>query len=137
MIAAERVNWRIPILAIAATAALTPITGNLYAALAVVIASALLLIIARRYGPVAGAVPRSRWQYAPAASAAVLLVLVVLTWGAAVLLAPIGIGLTIMALRRTPNWRHPLVILGVVGNGFFAAAFVAALVTLAYDAVVT
>lgn len=125
------------LLAVAATAALTPVTRNLYSALAVVTASALLLMIARHFGPVAGAMPRSRWGYVPAASAAVLLVLVVLTWGAAVLLAPIGIGLTIMALRRTPNWRHPLVVLGVVGNGFFAAAFVAALVTLSYDAVVS
>lgn len=125
------------LVAVAATAALTPITGNLYAALAVVTVSALLLMIAHYYGAAAGAAPRSRWRYVPAVSAAALLVLVVLTWGAAVLLAPIGVALTIMALRRTPNWRHPLVVLGVVGNGFFAATFIAALVTLAYDAVVT
>lgn len=85
----------------------------------------------------AGVSPHSRWRYVPSASAAMLLVLVILTWGAAVLLAPIGIALTIMALKRVFNWRHPLVVLGVVGNGLFAATFLATLVTLAYDAVVT
>jgi hypothetical protein len=103
-----------------------------YTALGVVLATGLILWAARKGHVRVGS--GKHWRSIPLVTALVLLVLVALTFGAAVLLAPIGVGLTIVALRRLPTWRDPVVLLGVLGNGLIALAFLATLAIVAYDA---
>ena len=56
------------------------------------------------------------------------------TWVAAIVLPPIGVILTVAALRRLPTWRDPILLVGAVANGFLALGFLATLAIIAHDA---
>jgi hypothetical protein len=74
---------------------------------------------------------RSEWVHVPLASAVVLWVVTVLTFGAGVLLAPAGVGLTFVASRRT-SARNRGFLAGTVLNACLAIGFVLAIGILIY-----
>ena len=121
------------LIAVVATAVLVPLTGDLYTALGVVAATAIILLASRRHRS-ASARAATRWRFVPLATALLMLPLIVLTWGAGILLAPVTVGLTIATLRRLPTWRDPIVILGALMNGCLALGFAMTLAIVAHEA---
>jgi hypothetical protein len=75
---------------------------------------------------------RSEWVGVPLVSAVVLWVVTVLTFGAGVLLAPAGVGLTFVAWQRT-SARNLAFWAGTVLNACLAIGFVLAIGILIYD----
>jgi hypothetical protein len=122
---------RIALLGIAATLAVGFLTGSILTGVAAVAVTALILLASR--GHRSNIRTGSRWRFMPLAAAALLFPLVWLTWGAAILLAPIGVALTIAALRRLPTWRDPVLLVGALANGLLGLGFLATLVTVAHD----
>ena len=75
-----------------------------------------------------------RWRWVPLVSAIVTFLAIWLTFGAAVVLVPISLGLTVLAVRRTPNALRDLVgTLGLAVNGLLAVLFVATVAIVVYD----
>ena len=122
---------RITLIAIGSAVLLTPVTGGV--SLAVVLIAMLFVWWARRHRRTVGAKPRL-WRSLPLVLAAVLIVSLPLSWGATVLLAPIGVGVTLEALRRLPTWKDIPVLLGVLGNAFLALGFVGTLAIIVHEA---
>jgi hypothetical protein len=74
---------------------------------------------------------RPEWVHVPLVSAVVLWVVTVLTFGTGVLLAPAGVGLTVVASRRT-SARNRAFWAGTVLNACLAIGFVLAIGILIY-----
>jgi 4-amino-4-deoxy-L-arabinose transferase-like glycosyltransferase len=80
---------------------------------------------------------RDRWRWVPLASGVVVALGVPLTLGAAVLLVPISLALTVFAIRRTAGWSRDFVVgLGLLVNGLLAVIFAAAVAIIVYDELV-
>jgi hypothetical protein len=76
-----------------------------------------------------------RWGAAPLASATVVFVVTLLTLGAGILLAPLSVAITVIALRRT-NSAGILLRLGLAANLLLAIALVATLAIVVHDALI-
>jgi hypothetical protein len=63
----------------------------------------------------------SYWRFVPITSALIMLALATATWGAGLILAPIGFAFTLLALRREP----PSSRLSVIRAGLFLQAWLA------------
>ena len=123
----RRIIW----IALGSAILLTPVTGGV--SLAVVLIAMLFVWWARRHTRTIGAKPRL-WRSLPLILAAVLIVSLPLSWGATVVLAPIGVGVTLEALRRLPTWKDIPVVLGILGNAFLALGFVGTLAIIVHEA---
>jgi hypothetical protein len=77
---------------------------------------------------------QSRWRLVPAGAGALLWIVVILTTGAGVVLAPVGVGLTIVAFRRIRKRRPTLMWIGAVLNAYLAVFFFWSIGLIVYDA---
>jgi hypothetical protein len=78
---------------------------------------------------------RAQWRWVPLASGVLTLLAIWLTLGAAVVLVPISLALTVLAVRRTADaFRDFVVILGFAANGLLGLIFVATVAMIVYDA---
>lgn len=126
-VSTRRIIW----IAIGSAVVLTPVTGGV--SLAVVLIAMLFVWWARRHRRTVAARTRL-WRVLPLVSAAVLIVSLPLSWGATVVFAPIGVGVTLEALRRLPTWKDTVVLLGVLGNAFLALGFLGTLAIVGHEA---
>jgi hypothetical protein len=75
----------------------------------------------------------TRWRLAPFGSGALLCFLSYLTLGAGVLLAPVGVALTVVAFRRIRGRRPVLMWIGAILNGYLAVLFVWSIAVIVYE----
>ena len=75
----------------------------------------------------------TRWRLAPFGSGALLCLLSYLTFGAGVLLAPVGVALTVVAFRRIQGRRPVLMWIGAMLNAYLAVLFVWSIAVIVYD----
>ena len=78
---------------------------------------------------------KRRWTWVPLAAAATCVVLAALSMGAGLFLAPISVGLSILAVRRGTNTRSIVFVLGIAANAILSVSLVSAIVILIYDSV--
>jgi hypothetical protein len=123
----RRIIW----IATGLAVALIPVTGGV--SLAVVLIAMLFVWGARRHRRMVRTRTRL-WRVLPLVSAAVLIISLPLSWGATVVFAPIGVGVTLAALRRLPTWKDAVVLLGLLGNAFLALGFVGTLAIVVHEA---
>ena len=78
---------------------------------------------------------RCRWV--PLVSAVLTFLAMWLTFGAAAVVIPISLALTVLAIRRSADVLRDLVVtLGLAANGLLAVLFVATVAIVLYDVVV-
>ena len=79
---------------------------------------------------------RSRWRWVPLLAGVMIVLLTALTWGAGVVLAPVGAGATGLAFRRVAIPRGRAFWLGAGLNAWLTLMFLATLALIAHDAFV-
>ena len=78
---------------------------------------------------------KTRWTWVPLGAALTCVLLAVLSMGAGILLAPISVALSILALRCGANTRSMAFVLGIAANAIVSVLFLSAIVIFVYDSV--